>query len=282
MAKIKSTVRELLPKPKGTGRDSLWPMLKDKFDMGMELRRPYEQRWLVNLSFIAGKQYAFYNQSSQILQHLVQRKGRVRVIDNQILPRFQKQVSRMIRNRPRMSVVPSSPDREDVKAAKKGDKLLKWYWRQHQMRKKVRELSGWIYSCGNGFLDDRWNPKMGPTRFDDKGTLRYLGDVDTGIWAPFEIGVPAGGLNDQELDEFPWMWKAKFRPIEYFASTYAEGHRVEAETRPMPFVDTSILFGTQDTMSVSKLEGAVEIQLKIKPGGEYSNGLHLIGANGTI
>ena len=49
-----------------------------------------------------------------------------------------------------------------------------------------------------------------------------------------------------------------------------------AESRPIPYVDTTSLFGMQDAGSIHKLDGAVEIQLKIKPNGEFPKGL-LIG-----
>lgn len=280
---MKSTVKDLIKKPfEGKGPDKLWPVISERFDLGLELRRPYEQRWLLNLSFLAGKQYAFYNEGQHLLQHLVQRKGRLRVVDNKILPRYQKQISRLIRNHPRMSVIPSSTDQEDLKAAKLGDKVIKHFWRVNQMRKKVRELAGWIYSCGNGYLDDRWNPKLGPIKAGKDGKLYYLGDADCGVWSPFEVGVPAGGLNDQEIDMFPWLWKAKYRSMEWISSQYKRGNEVAAEVRPIPFVDAGVLFGSASNSSSHKLEGATVIDLKIMPCGEFPRGKFLVGANGIV
>jgi len=280
---MKSSVKDLMKKKFGPkGADALWPVIKERFDLGMELRRPYEQRWLLNLSFLAGKQYAFFNEGSNLLQHLIQRKGRLRVVDNKILPRYQKQVSRLIRNHPRMSVVPSSTDQEDLKAAKLGDKVLKNFWRTNQMRKKIRTLAGWIYSCGNAYLDDRWNPKLGPVKAQEDGKLYYSGDVDCGVWSPLEIGVPAGGITDQEIDLFPWMWKAKYRPLEWIQMNYKRGKEVKAEVRPSPYVDSSVLFGSSQNFSTHELEGATVIELKIMPCGEFPKGKFLVGANGIV
>ena len=280
---MKSTVKDLIKRPLiGKGPDKLWPVVRERFDIGLELRRPYEQRWLLNLSFLAGKQYAFYNQGTNLLQHLVQRKGRLRVVDNKILPHYQKQVSRLIRNHPRMSVIPASTDQEDLKAAKLGDKVIKHFWRVNKMRKKIRELGGWIYSCGSGFLDDRWNSKLGPIQAKEDGKLYYLGDADCGVWSPLEVGVPAGGITDQELDLFPWMWKAKYRPLEWIQSHYPRGKEVPAETRSTPFIDASVLFGSSQNASAHKLEGATVIELKIMPCGEFPKGKFLVGSNGII
>jgi len=68
--KRKSTVTRLLAKKRSSKKkDEIpWSYIQDKYDLGMELRRPFEQRWLVNLNFLAGKQYVFYNQSAFMLQ----------------------------------------------------------------------------------------------------------------------------------------------------------------------------------------------------------------------
>lgn len=278
---VKRAAERFFKKPARTDKDELWPMVKDYFDMGLELRRPYEQIWTVSLSFLGGKQYVYYNQAIQLLQQLQQRKGRLRVVDNKLLPRYQKQVSRLIRNNPRMSVIPATSDQEDLKSAKLGDKVLKHFWRNAQMRKKIRQLAGWIYSCGNGFLDDRWNPNIGPTRMNEKGDLVYLGDADVGVWSPLEILVPASGINDIDLHMFPWMMKAKFRPIEWFGQ-FTRGEEVTPETRPMPYVDTTVLFGVPHTASGQDLEGAVCVELYIQPTKEWPKGQLITAANGII
>jgi len=284
---MKSTVREMLKKAEsGDNKDALWPLLKERYDLGCELRRPYEQRWLINLSFIAGRQYVFYNSTADLLQHLVATKGKTRVVDNKILPKFQKQVSRMIRNNPRMSVIPASGDQEDIKAAKVGDKVMKWFWRQNQMRKKIRQLSGWIYSCGNGFLDDRWDPKRGPMRFDQQAnTLVYMGDVDCGVWSPFEIGVPAVGLNDVDLQSMPWMVRAKYRDLDWIAHNYERGREVKSEDKPNAYIDPSTIFGARygaSATSTKDIPGACLIEMFAKPCGAFPKGVFLAGSNGVI
>lgn len=267
----------------GGGKDDLWPFLKEKVDLGQELRRPYEERWMINVNFLSGQQYVFYNRAAQLIQYLKQRKGRVRIVDNKILPHFQKQVSRLIRTRPRMSVVPASTDQEDIKAAKLGDKVLKYDWRRDRMAKKIRELAVWIYSCGNGFLEDRWNPKKGPMVFDgERKKMVYEGDVESLVWSPFDILVPAVGIGDMDLHSMPWMCKMRFRPLEYFESNYDRGGEVRGESRPIPYLDAAVLLGTKRSASIDDVEGAVEYELYVQPNSQFKKGLKLTGANGII
>ena len=135
----KETVKKWLKKPRSKRekeRDTDWAFLKRKYDLALSLRRPFERRWLITLSFLAGRQYVFYNQTAEMLQQILLRKGKQRIVDNKLLPRYRKQVSRLIRNNPTVSVVPSSSDQEDIEAARKGTKFLKHFWRNGKMKKK--------------------------------------------------------------------------------------------------------------------------------------------------
>ena len=124
--------------------DKHWALLKEAKDIGIECRRPFEQRWIINLAFLAGRQYMFFNQSAHLLQELRRTKGRMRAIDNQLIWRWRRQVADLIKTAPIMSVVPDTTDDEDIKAAKTGDRVLKASWRSMKMKKKVRQMAGWI------------------------------------------------------------------------------------------------------------------------------------------
>jgi len=117
----KDTVKKWLKGSKGKKekeQDTDWAYLKTKYDLAISLRRPFERRWLIVLSFLAGRQYVFYNQTAEMLQQVLLRKGKLRIVDNKLLPRYRKQVSRLIRNNPSVTVVPSSSDQEDIEAAR--------------------------------------------------------------------------------------------------------------------------------------------------------------------
>lgn len=261
----------------------LWPVVKNKYDLGLELRRPFEREWMVNLAFLAGRQYVFFNSQAHMLQQVSRIKGRSRRVDNILLPKWRRQVSDLIRDDPQMTVVPNTNEDEDIKAAKIGDKVLKYFWRTQRMKRKRRELAGWIYATGNAFLDDRWNPRLGPTSLDPKsGKLVYLGDVDAGVWSPFEIILPVVFLGDTDLHRMPWLIKAKWRTLDYIRGLFPkDGQRVTNESFPQPVMGADLISGRIGTAN-SKIEGATLMEFYHQPCNEYPKGLMISAANGVI
>lgn len=274
---------KILKRNKANKADELWPMLEDHYVSGRELRQPFEQKWIITLAFLAGKQYVFFNQAAHMLQQLRRTRGRMRSVDNQLISRWRRQISDLIATPPIMSVVPNTNEDEDLKAAKVADKVLKAFWSNAKMKKKVRVMGGWIFSCGNVFLDDRWNGKLGPTEVDKKtGKLLYLGDVDCGIWSPFEILVPFTTMGATEIHEFPWMIKEKFRGLDYIESNYPRGGEVRAEQLPTGQVDLSSIMNFMGGVANTKVPGATVKEFYMRPCKKYPRGLFLTGANGII
>lgn len=262
--------------------DELWPMVKEKFETGTELRRQFERQWILNLAFLAGKQYVFFSTAAHTIKQLKKIKGRIRNVDNILVRRWARQVSDLIASAPIMSVVPQTPDDQDIKAAKLGDRVIKAFWRNNHMRKKIRQLGGWVYACGNGFLDDRWNRGIGPTQVDKDGQLVYMGDADCGVLSPFELLVPFTAFGQTEVHEFPWIMKARFKSLEYITENWKRGKEVEAETIAQPAIDVTALMGQFSGDSPSKNPGAMVLELYVKPNSTYKKGLYVIAANGIV
>jgi len=147
------------------------------------------------------------------------------------------------------------------------------------MKKKVRELGGWIYSTGNGFLSDAWDPMLGPTKLNtEKGVLEYEGDATCGVWSPFEVGFPIAGLGDTDLHSLPWMVRMKYRSLEYLADNYKDGERVLNEQRAPGTLDVAMLWNPSGN-APAEVEGATLIELYVKPNKKFPQGLFLAGAN---
>jgi len=250
---------------------------------GLESRRVFEQRWLLSLAFYAGRQYVFFNRSAHIVQNLEPVRGRIRMLDNQIMPRVRRQIADFIKNDPIMSVVPSSTEDEDIKAAKAGDKFLESFWQSNRMKRKIRQLAGWQFVTGNVFLDHRWNAKLGPIQLDEKtGKMVYLGDVDVGVWSPLEIVTPAVAMGDVNHHSFPWMIRMKWRSLEYLTEHHAKGNLVQAESMPSALIDTNFMLGGSTGSQARKFPGAMLIEYYHKPDKLFPKGLFCTAANTII
>lgn len=266
----------------GEKLDELWPRVDEAKQLGLEARRPFEQRWMISLAFLTGRQFVFFNATAHMLQQIKMAKGRVRNVDNQLLPRWKRQVADLIKNDPVMSVVPATNDEEDIKAARLGDKVLKAVQRNLQMKKKLRKLAGWIYALGNGFLDDKWDHKAGPVEVTKEGKLVYTGNVDVDVWSPFDILVPWMGFGDAEVDDFPWIIKMKRRGLDWIKANYPERGKL---VLPEAMSETSLLaenilevhHGTKDRVPEARV-----LEYKEMPSAEFPNGLFLVAANGIV
>ena len=263
--------------------DELWPFIKNKYQKGIDQRRNFERQWIINIAFLAGRQFTFFNTTAHLLQELRSVKGKRRRVDNQLLPRWRRQVADLIKNNPSMSVVPNTSEDEDIKGANVAQKALENFWRTNKMKKKLRQLAGWIYATGNGFLDDRWNPSLGPTKITEDGNIVYLGDADCGVWSPFEIVVPSSAVGDINLHSFPWLAKVKWRDLKWIHGNYKnKGTDVVAESLNSPVIDVGALMGSGGRGEDAPEEGAYVIDFYMKPCIDYPKGLFATASNGVI
>ena len=262
----------------------LWDKVWERYNLGMELRRSEEREWILNLAFLSGRQYVYFNNSAHVLQQVLQQKGTIRSIENKLLPRWRRQIADSIKNKPSMSVVPKTLEDEDIKAARIGNKVLEHFWREAKMPEKIRLLSGWKFACGTAFLDDRWNEKLGPIEVDpETGLPIYLGDVECNVWSPFEILVPYVSVGAQSHHRFPWLIKLKQRSLEELINRHgSEAKKVPAEQQSVPTVDLNGLLGVGTSAGALKVPSAMEINYYEQPNPINKKGLFILAANGII
>lgn len=268
----------------GKASNPLWDRVKERYDLGVELRRPYEREWVINLAFLTGKHYVFFNTHTHTLHQIQQLKGRIRNIDNKILPRWRRQVADLIKNKPEMSVVPKTHEDEDIKAAKTGNKALKHFWRQDNMLKKLRMLASWMFATGTAFLDDRWDEKLGQITINpETGDPEYSGDATCSVWNPFEVLVPYTCIGGDSHHVFPWLMKSKWRTLEELVHIYgSNAKKIPGEKSAVPSVDLNSLFGLGSGTATMKVPGAMEMSYYEKPNPITKKGQFVIGANGVI
>jgi hypothetical protein len=263
--------------------DSVWGEVKNYVDRGLELRRPMERQAIVNLAFLTGNQHTFFNATAHTLHQILFPAGTKKVTDNILLPKWVREVSNLIKSRPKIAVIPNSTQEEDILAAKMGTKMAEWYYREVLLKRKIRKLAAWIYATGNAFLDDRWNPKKGPWGINkETGQVEYAGDVDAEIWSPFEVVVPAS-FGDDELQDFPWIAKMKRKTLEYFEENYDRGGEVREEQIGSGYITLEALVsGLTGDQHIGRAPSAFLIQFYQKPCKKFPRGRVVHMANGVV
>lgn len=270
------------------GNAQVASLLGQEHQLGVELRKPFEQIWMLSLAYISSRQYVYFNATAHQLDQLLKYPGERRVVDNQILPKWKRQVADLIKNDPEMSVVPNTTNEQDIQAARIGDKVLRFWWRNASMRRTVRQLAVWLYSTGNAFVEDRWDAGIGPVQLDpESGELRYLGDVSCGLWSPFEVVVPVQGMFTGELNDLPWVETTKWRTFEWMkkflgASAAKKIKEVTPQEAPAEDATLAALFGRTSARTSPLTRGAVFQEFKIQPCEEFKKGAQVFLANGKV
>lgn len=259
--------------------DPMWTVMKNMIDMGLEARRPFERQWLLSIAFLHGRQYTFFNTTTHAIQVAEVKRGKKRIIDNIILPKWRRQVNDWIRSNPTMSVVPNSNDEDDINGANAGNRFMQHFWRIAEMKKKNRRLGGWVHSTGNGFLVDRWDRDAGPEVVDRKtGEIAHAGDVSLDVWSPFELLVPNAMIPD--IQDSPWIILRRWRFLSYLASNFKKGKDVVAEEDNISQT-TSLIDGVAGQTAEGE-PGAWLNELYIKPCAEFPRGKFIVAANGIV
>ena len=263
--------------------DAYWADIEKKINYGLELRRPFERQWIMNLAFISGNQYTAFNVAAHVLHKIAASPNKVRAVDNIILPKWIREVTNLIKARPRITVVPNSTQEEDIAAAKMAAKAAEWYYTNKLLKKKIRKLAIWIYSTGNAFLDDLWDPKGGRMGVNKRsGELEYEGDVDGSVWSPMEIVVPCRFGTD-DIHKLPWIAKYKRKDLDWIAANYKRGDLVKAQQLSSNYISLeSMLAGIVGAPGVNKADSAYVVNLYIQPCKEFKRGAFFAASNGIV
>lgn len=149
--------------------------------------------WSVSLNFLEGNQRLEFNKFSRTLNNAAKSakrpisKRKVKRTHNLLLTIYRHIVSKLAVEYPSMSVLPASPNTDDIIKAKTSEEALKYYWSNEKMKYKLHDAIKWLVSCGNVGLHSFYDP-------DDK-------KVHTEIVSPYDLFFEKS-VRDQ--DESEW------------------------------------------------------------------------------
>lgn len=165
-------------------------------------RLQFENQWFLNLAFYFGRQYVQWTNTRAgaiNMNRLIEPAAppwRVRLIINKVRSTVRKEMSKITKERPVGFVIPKSTDDQDLLAAKAGDSLVEYFWREKKYMRELRRAVFWSTITGTGFLKDWYDP-------DAMTPDEQQGDMFVERISPFHIYIP--NVQEEEIESQPYV-----------------------------------------------------------------------------
>lgn len=249
--------------------------INKKFDVSLRLRRPYEKNWMLNLSFVNGRQWIVYDQTNNRVVDWVPPSKKPRMTTNLILPVVRIEFSRLTSNKPVFTVRAGSTEPDDIAKSKASKKFLDYLWDRNDYEKAFRQALLWALVCGTGYVKTYYDPDAGDVVEMSDGAVRALGDVLIDYCSPFEILVDPYA---RDLAEAMWVIHVRVRSTDYVKMKY--GVSVSSESSET----TQLLFrNIQGARSVDgNLPSVVMKEYWERPNPQYQKGRYIVVAGGKV
>lgn len=211
---------------------------------------PFHKQWFVSVASRRGLQYITSDSSGRVYTPEPSSDNTVRIISNKIDGIHGTRVAKIIKDMPRLEVLPADSSEEQKALARKGNQKLDWVWWNEDMPSKIVDVESWAVDCGNSFLFAYWNTDKGENisefveaeegepadeygyKIDEMGDRVVIdgppqGDVSIDVISPFDI------INDgvsTTIQDSQWIIIRKAMPLEEIKTRWPErGKKVKAE-----------------------------------------------------
>lgn len=126
-----------------------------------ERMRSKHREWALNLAWVNGHQNVNFDSKTCRYNTTPKQAWQSSLVSNLMLPIVQGNVSRFIARNMPWTVVPATPDQEDIQISQTGTKLFTHYWNVLNMLKTMIRVLHWQSTCSSGFLKVGWDPDIG-------------------------------------------------------------------------------------------------------------------------
>lgn len=147
------------------------------------------------LYYLEGRQYLVYDRNLTRFTAIKSQRGRNRIVINLILNLFRSVVARLVTTYPNVSVLPATPNYDDISKAQASEIALRYYWAQENIKEVLQKAIEWLVSCGNCALH---------TYYDAEKKR-----VCTDAISPYDLFFEKGATS---LEESDWVAIRSFVP----------------------------------------------------------------------
>ena len=198
----------------------------EDFNKRKEDRRPFENKWRLNMNFVIGDQYTDITPLGNVEDYPKQYFWQEREVFNHIAPILETRLAKLGRVKSGVSVRPNTSDEIDVNSAKFSTKLLRSICNENNLTDLISSANMWSEVTGTCFYKVMWDNNLGETvGFDNSKPIKE-GDVKIVVCPPYEIYPQNLSINDVELQ--PSIIHAKVYSVKEVESIWHK--KIKGET----------------------------------------------------
>ena len=176
-------------------------------------RKSFEAQWRLNSNFLMGNQYCSINGINEVEDYDKQYFWQEREVFNHIAPLYESRMAKLARVRPKMKVVPTSTQENDIKIAKMSKDIIESVYQKLNLNQVIQEVTKWSEICGTGFYKVLWDNLGGRIIAKDNNNIDlYEGEVKVLAVPHYEI-FPESSCS-QNLEECSSIIHAKAYNVE--------------------------------------------------------------------
>ena len=169
----------------------------EDFKLRQQERKNYENTWQLNINFFLGNQYCYISPTGEIMEYGKQYFWQEKEVYNHMANMVEVRLSKLVRVRPTLTVVPFSDEENDIACAKTSKKILKAVSHNINLSKLVSQATMWSEICGTVFYKIDWNNNLGTVvGVDEVGNEIKEGDIEVSVVSPFEIYPDSNTYNN--------------------------------------------------------------------------------------
>lgn len=146
-----------------TSYTELLALLEKWYSESKNIRTNFEKQWYTNLAFYLGRQYVQWTTAKagpiSVMYEPPAPPWRVRLIANKIKIIVRRELAKVTQEKPTGFVIPATSEEEDLAAARAGDMIMEYLWRELKMNKTTRTAEFWTLICGTAFIKDGFDPR---------------------------------------------------------------------------------------------------------------------------
>jgi hypothetical protein len=285
------------------------------FERAKATRSHYEPDWFLNLSYVVGDQWVYWNRG-----HLERPRFDTRdpVTDNRMQGIVNTRIARKTKSRPVFVATPTSADEADMESARLTDQVLESDWEELKLTKKLYAALNWSEIICAGFWKIYYDPTKGKSddylvQRGEEGASAYMGEdgrpmrvSDHPEGEPMPEGVEPMPVAQGEacievispfeffpdplatsMEDLEWCVEVKVRSVDYVQERY--GFKADPDTdAPLGIAESrmtgfSVLPGMSGASSrTTKQRGVKVYEFWSKPSPRFPDGVKICWCNETI